>query len=206
MKPTAIVDHLLETVSPVACAREIARVQEAPQYYPGEMVYQHDLKFNPISSGNIRSYEVLGQDAEMVYMLNAAGSSGFVFAEADLRGPLHDVVPVMSVLLRDTGIKGYKQAYRLRIRQSFSRRSVATRWYMAYVTHHKGIVSDFEHLEGGKSLWRSLVSYAAERGATASLVDTSTGTWTPVNAQTPDSAIWSEDEQLKRNVLVLEIL
>ena len=70
--------------------------------------------------------------------------------------------------------------------------------------HFGDIVSDIEHLEGGKSLWKSFVRTAEERGLKISLVDTVAGEWLPVGQRTPDETIWSLDTAKKQLVLVLE--
>jgi hypothetical protein len=67
-----------------------------------------------------------------------------------------------------------------------------------------GIVSDFEHLEGGKVLWRSFVNSAVSRGYKISSYNLDTQESTPVGPQTPDSEIWSYGPEKKRIVLVME--
>lgn len=137
----------------------------APQYHPGEVVYQKDTRFTPISMGNFSSYVLLGQDATFTYAVNPKHPTGFVFTNEDVeKRPRLGMVPVMHVHLRDSGIKVYKQAYRLRIRQSFARQGVATGWYLQYVSASGGMVSDLDHLEGGKALRRSIVNTAIDRG------------------------------------------
>ncbi len=81
---------------------------------------------------------------------------------------------------------------------------MASTWYAKYVERMGGIVSDFEHLEGGKAFWRSLVNTAADRGLIVSLYDTKTGQSVSVGAKTPDLSIWSKDASKKHLVLVLE--
>jgi hypothetical protein len=76
--------------------------------------------------------------------------------------------------------------------------------YQAYVRLYGGIVSDFEHLEGGKRAWKSFVRTATDHGLKISLVDTGTGQWMPVDANTTDEFIWSLDDAKKPMVLVLE--
>ncbi len=178
---------------------------EMPQYFPGQVTYRKDSKFTPISKGNYSRYQRLYQDDKYAYMLGPFGSFGMVFLLSDIDNPPPlGMVPVMTVELRDSPVKGYKQAYGLRIRQDFSHRHVASTWYAKYVERMGGIVSDFEHLEGGKAFWRSLVNTAADRGLIVSLYDTKTGQSVSVGAKTPDLSIWSKDTSKKHLVLVLE--
>jgi hypothetical protein len=76
--------------------------------------------------------------------------------------------------------------------------------YQANVRRYGGIGSDFEHLEGGKRLWKSFVCMATDRGLKISLLDTVTGQWMLVDANTPDEFIWSQDDSKKSMALVLE--
>ena len=178
---------------------------EMPQHYQGDVTYQKDSKFTRISIGNFKRYTVLHQDLKYVYTLGPVGSFGHVFVAADVHNPpALGMIPVMSVELRDTDIKGYKQAHHLRIRESQSSRGVATTWYCKYVDFAGGIVSDFEHLEGGKIMWRSFVNAAADRGYMISLYDTQTGESVPVSGKTPDFDIWSEGPEKRHLVLVME--
>lgn len=178
---------------------------EMPQYYPGSgMTYQKDSKFTRISIGNFRRYRVIHQDTAYTYVLGPTGSFGFVFSNADIENPsAAGLLPILSLELRDCGIKGYKQAYHLRIRQDFASRNVATIWYCKYVDLMGGIVSDFEHLEGGKVLWRSFIN-AVGRGYKMSAYNVDTGKSTPVGPNTPDDEIWSFGPDKKRVVLVME--
>ena len=117
--------------------------------------------------------------------------------------PAAGLLPVLFLELRDSGIKDYKQAYHLRIRQDFASRNVATTWYRKYVDTFGGIVSDFEHPEGGKVLWRSFVN-AVGRGYDLYAYNLDSGESTPVGPTTPDSDIWSTGPEKKRVVLVME--
>lgn len=177
---------------------------EMPQYYPGSgMTYQKDSKFTRISVGNFRRYRVLHQDSAYTYVLGPTGSFGFVFSNSDIENPPSaGLLPVLSLELRDSGIKGYKQAHHLRIRQDFASRNVATTWYCKYVDLMGGIVSDFEHLEGGKVLWRSFVNVM--RGYKMSAYNMDTGESMLVGPNTPDSEIWSIGPEKKHMVLVME--
>lgn len=179
---------------------------EMPQYYPGSgMTYQKDSKFTRISIGNFRRYRVIHQDSAYTYVLGPTGSFGFAFSNAEVENPpANGLLPILSLELRDSPVKGYKQAYHLRIRQDFASRNVATTWYCKYVDIMGGIVSDFEHLEGGKVLWRSFVNNTAVRGYLLSIYDVDTGESTPVDSSTPDGDIWSIGPDKKRVVLVME--
>ena len=178
---------------------------EMPQHYKGDVTYQKDSKFTRISQGNFKRYAVLHQDQRYTYTLGPVGTFGHVFETSEiLNPPALGMLPVMSVELRDTNIKGYKQAHHLRIRESQSSRGVATTWYCKYVDFAGGIVSDFEHLEGGKIMWRSFVKAAADRGYVISLHDTQTGKSVPVGAKTSDFDIWSEGPEKRHLVLVME--
>lgn len=177
---------------------------EMPQHYPGGMTYQKDAKFTRISVGNFRRYRVIHQDATYAYVLGPTGAFGFVFANSDIENPPSTgLLPVLSLELRDSGINGYKQAYHLRIRQDFASRNIATTWYCKYVDIMGGIVSDFEHLEGGKVLWRSLIN-AVDRGYVVSAFNVDTSESIPVGPGTTDSEIWSHGPEKKRVVLVME--
>ena len=203
MNAAAIVECLLD--APSAAGLTGKQLMESPQYFPGSMAYQKDSKFRPIGAGNFGTFTVIEQDSEFVYAINPQLNTGFVFTATDVANPPKiGMTPVLYVQLRKTGIKGYLQAHHLRIRHAYAQQGVATRWYMAYVHRYGGIVSDFEHLEGGKRLWRMFVNTATARGFKISLVDTVTGTWTPLGVETPDSTVWSLDASKRELVLVLE--
>ena len=183
----------------------VGALLESPRYYPGQFAYQADTKFQPLSKDNYNAKKIIGQNNEFTFALTPSGDFGYVFSVLDIENPPKlGLVPVMTVQLRPSSIKGYKQAFRLRIRENFARRGVATLWYVSYVKHAGGVVSDFEHLEGGRRLWKSFVRTAVDSGLTISLVNSVTNEWTTVTAQTPDSAIWSEDNALQHLALVLE--
>ena len=178
---------------------------EMPQYYPAQIVYRQDRNFTPISMGNFGRYHTLGEDDTYIYTRGAGGGYGKAFARDDVKNPTDlGIKPAMTVELRDSLIKGYKQAHSLRIRQSHASHHVATKWYLFYVDRMGGIVSDFEHLEGGKALWRSLVNGARSRGYNMTLQDTVTGQSVDVGRETPDTQIWSKDFGKKHLVLVME--
>ena len=188
----------------VALMGELALV-ESPQLYGGPIVYQKDAKFVPIPLRNFGDYTLLDQNDQFIYALHPSGSAGFVFLASDVKSkPSLGMFPVMIVQLRDTQIKGYKQAHSLRIRQAYAMQGIATNWYVAYVQKFGGIVSDMAHLEGGKRLWKSFVRTAVDRGLRISMVDTASGAVTPVDGNTPDGVIWTASPAGKLRVLVLE--
>lgn len=183
---------------------------EMPQYYPGKdgnVTYQKDRNFLRISKNNISRYKKIYKDNDFLYMIGPAGGYGMVFLRTDMENPPPEgLLPVMTVSLRDSGINEYKQAHTLRIREQFASRSIASTWYIKYVEHMGGIVSDFEHLEGGKSLWRSLIDNADMRGMKVSLVNINTGKSTNVDGKYTDDEIWSKNKDKINLVLVLENL
>jgi hypothetical protein len=182
-------------------------IEQMPQLYPGEIVYQNDTQFTPISMRNFGDYTILGRDSDLTYTLDPQCTTGFVFANDDIaRKPSLGLVPAMRVALRESSLKPYKQAYRLRIRYSFAMKGVASSWYLLFCDKYGGIVSDFEHLGGGKAIWKSFVRTAFDRGFRISIVDTQTGDWTLVTQDIPETAIWSLDGSKKSVVLVLESL
>lgn len=178
---------------------------EMPQHYPGKIVYQSDQHFTPIAVRNFGDYIILGHDEDYTYAVDPQETTGFAFTQLSIIDqPRTGLIPVLRVSLRDSGIKGYKQAHRLRIRQEHALKGVATNWYTFYVDTVGGIVSDFEHLEGGKRLWRLFVDTALHRGFQVTLMDTHTGEQTVVGADTPDGLIWSLDATKKPVVLIME--
>lgn len=178
---------------------------EMPQYYPGKMAYQRDAKFVPISINNINTFDVLGSDGDSIFLLAKEKDAGYVINRADYEQAKMrrtDIVPVMVVRLRDT-TAGVKQAHSLRIREQYSRENIATTWYILYVMRNGAIASDFEHLEGGKVLWRSLIDKARQRGMSTFLYDVSTGEKISVDETTPDHLIWSTGNDDKKQQLII---
>lgn len=181
------------------------RLVESPQLHDSPIVYMSDAKFTPTSLRNFGDYILLDRDDQFSYVAHPDMSFGYVFDSKDVAEiPSLGLFPVLRLQLRDSSLKGYKQAFRLRIRESYAKQGVASNWYFAYVAKIGGIVSDTEHLEGGKRLWKSFVRTAADRGLRISLVDTASGTWTPVDGSTPDDVIWTTSPAGKLRVLVLE--
>ena len=209
MKAERVVDGLLEAqarwhehiaAKPGTLARQLF---EMPQYYPGAVVYQTPLKFTPISLRNFESYEVLGQDSFYVYVVDPQHTMGFAFDLSDVEAqPQAGLVPALQLQLRDSGIDGLRQAFRLRVQEAHARRGVATSWYVLFAARY-GLVSDFEHLEGGKQLWRSLVDNATRRGLRVFLADAQTGERHEIGPETADEDIWSADEAKKNWLLIL---
>ena len=177
-----------------------------PKHYPDNFTYQRAGQFSPSSVGDIGTYDLLGMDENITFLLRPADSVGFVFLTHELEtGGFRDTVtPVMHVHLRESTVNGYKQAHKLRIRQSYSRLGVATRFYLHYVERYGGVVSDFEHLEGGKTLCQSLINKADQRGIRSGMVDTATVERHPADRGTRDELIWSFDDSRRKPVLVLE--
>lgn len=174
---------------------------EMPKHYPGHVSYMKDTKFTPISKRNLTEYHVLDNDGEFIYLVCPSQIAGFVFALEEFQKPTKEVVPVLRVSLRNTKFP-YKQAHFLRIRQDYSKRNIATNWYNAYVKHYGGIVSDTEHLEGGKLLWLSFIkksmenpSYKVYVGIDGNIVKQLDDTWT-------ENDIWSSNDSKKDTVLI----
>lgn len=182
-------------------------LEEMPQHYPSDIIYQKDSKFTPISVRNITDYVVLGELDEFLYVVHPKQTMGFVFYVPDLQKKLQDVIPVMRVSLRDT-VLDYKQAHFLRIRESYAKSNVTSTWYNLYVDKYKGIVSDNEHLEGGKRLWMSFIKRAAMNPEyMVSKIDLNNiENKHKVTTETPESEIWSFDTKNKNIVLVYEKL
>jgi hypothetical protein len=182
-------------------------LEEMPKHYTGEVVYQKDAKFAPISIRNVTDYVLIDQSDDLVFLVHPQQTYGYVFRIVDLQSGKQTAVPVMHLSLRDTPIKNYKQAYNLRVRESFSKSNITTVWYTAYVTRYGGIVSDKEHLQGGKLLWKSFIKKASEDSSlNVSLVDFNTGEvlMPTVAVDTPDEQIWSSDTSKMSTVLVYE--
>lgn len=179
---------------------------EMPKHYPGNISYMKDSKFTPISVRNISDYHVLADHDGLLYVVHPQQTFGFVFDLVELKSGKSEILPVMRVSLRDTNIKGYKQAHFLRIREAFSKTNIVKNWYLFYLDKFGGIVSDTEHLEGGKLLWQSLIKTATtSRGFTMTLYSLSTAQpIKQITVDTPIDDIWSTDDSKKDLVLVLE--
>lgn len=182
-------------------------LEEMPKHYSGEIVYQKDSKFIPISIRNVSDYITIAENAGLLYCVHPQQMFGYVFNVEDLQTGKQSVVPAMHLSLRDTPIKGYKQVHNLRIQEKYSKTNVATIWYTAYVKKFGGVVSDKEHLQGGKLLWKSFIKRATEDSTfNVSLVNFNTGAvlMPRVDTDTPDDQIWSRDDSKTNNVLVFE--
>lgn len=182
-------------------------LQEMPKYYSGDVVYQKDTKFTPISVRNVGDYIVLGALDDYLYTIHPNQEVGYVFSIPELQAGKQTVLPVMRVSLRDTPIKNYKQAYFLRIREAFSKQNVTSTWYELYVDKYKGIVSDKEHLEGGQKLWKSFIKKASVDPSIkiySANIETGDVIDDNITTQTPEDQIWSTDNQRLNTVLVFE--
>lgn len=178
---------------------------ETPQHYSGEVAYQKDTKFRDISISNIKSMNIFDFDDEFYYVIDQAQLYGFVFDKMEFSSGKREIKPVLTVTLRDS-VLGFKQAHRLRIRKDYARKNLTKRWYMLYIKEFGGIVSDHEHLEGGKLLWRSFVDMASQRSdVSVALYDADAQEFIMKNisAETPDETIWSRDHTKKNLVMVM---
>ena len=212
-KAAAIVESLIEAVDgePLVPAGTYAKtmqaLRESPQYFSGDYMYRDDSQFAPVSKNNYSTYTEIYADERYTYAVGTSHRNGYVILTSEHNSDsVRFYSPVMVLGLRDTRIKGYRQAYGLRIRKSHARYGIATQWYVSYAKKFGGIVSDFEHLEGGKNLWRSFVDKAETHGLKISYVDSlyAPDKQVPVDANTPDSDIWTTDEVLRQRLLVLE--
>ena len=182
-------------------------LRESPQYVPDDYTYRDDSKFVPVSKRNYSTYVEIYSNPEFNFTVDSNHRMGFVISKSEMNNasaPFY--MPVLVVHLRDTKIKGYKQAHGLRIRKAHARIGIAAQWYVAYAKKFGGIVSGFEHLEGGKNLWRSFVDKADTHGLKISYVDSlyAPDKQVPVDANTPDSDIWTTAEVLRQRLLFLE--
>jgi hypothetical protein len=178
---------------------------EMPQHYSSAISYMKDDKFTKLSKRNVMEYVLLGAMDGLVYMVDQELTSGFVFDEEDFNNTDNSILPAMRLSLRDTKIDGFKQAHFLRIRQKYSQKNITSTWYNLYVEKFNGIVSDFEHLEGGKQLWKSIIKTATINPNTnVSLIDYDTMDVliSNVTTNTPESDIWSSDSSKKHQVLL----
>lgn len=184
-------------------------LNEMPQYYSGAIIYQKENKFNPISVRNISDYILLGELNGFLFVVHPQQTGGFVINGSDLDNNTQKIIPAMHLSLRDTNIKGYKQAHHLRIQEKYSKMNLTSKWYDLYINKFGGIVSDLEHLEGGKTLWWSFIKNIKDSPMfNISLVDKETGDIIidKVTEETPQDAIWSKDATHKNKVLVYEKL
>lgn len=175
---------------------------EMPQHYPGKVTYQKDGKFIPISSRNAHEFKVLGDDGDFVFTLDTSGNAGYIFLLKDFSGDAQHIVPVLRVLLRDSGIEDYKQAHSLRIRESFAKNNLTTHWYLLYIEKVGPIVSDTEHLEGGYILWKSFLKMSKSGKVKLSIYDREKKEETPVINQSEED-IWKQDSSGKNIVLIM---
>ena len=202
--PLSFAAHYKEHAESSATAHSL---MEMPQHYPAQKVlYQNDVKFLPVSTNNIASYVVIGKDDDFEYVVHPHRTAGYVINLGELKHALktkNDVLPAMVVSLRDTPL-GMKQAHALRIRERYGRNHVATDWYVGYVQRFNAIASDFEHLEGGMLLWRSLIDNAKQRGLEVCTHSFDTNETKPVDASTPFEEIWSTTPEKRNMVIILK--
>jgi len=182
-------------------------LMEMPQHYPAkQIVYQRDVKFLPLSTANVASYVVIGKDEDFEYVVHPHRTAGYVINLGELKHALktkNQVLPAMTVSLRDTPL-GIKQAHALRIRERYARNNVATKWYEGYVKRFDAIASDFEHMEGGMRLWRSLIANARGHGLEVCTHSFDTNETKPVDASTPLEEIWSTTPEKHSTVIILK--
>jgi hypothetical protein len=181
-------------------------ISEMPKHYPGDVTYQKDSGFNPVSLNNIKTYAVLAETEDYVFCFKESENKGYVFSLRELeeaKSSGSDVLPIMVVFLREGVYQNYKQAYKLRIRESFSRSSIASSWYNWYAYKYGGILSDTEHLQGGQKLWRSLIDKARSRGMNAYTISLNTNEIKKVDSSTPYEEIWSTDDSFKTKIILL---
>ena len=194
-------EHFAEACQ--GAGRTVKQLLEKPQLHTGAVRYLKDSRFAPNSLRNIGAYTLLGMDTDFIYIAHPCVSFGFVYTLSDMASKsIHGIFPILSVQLSDSGIDGYKQASWMLIRQSHAQLRMATKWYLHFVEIFGGIVSDFDHLEGGRANWKPLVHSAVERGLHVYVVDAETGARTPMKRNTPDADIWSLDDA-NRNVMLL---
>jgi len=124
---------------------------EMPQHYKGDIAYQKDTKFLPVSKNNIGRFIELGQDEHHVYYVHPELTYGYVFNIEDLESDQKHIRPIMSLQLRDSGVGDLRQPFRLRIMAGASQQGITKAWYYNYINKYGGLVSDIEHLEGGKT-------------------------------------------------------
>ena len=181
---------------------------EMPKYYPGEVTYMNPDKFVPISYRNILDYSYLGDDEHNGYFITPDHTSGFVFSLATLEEKPDKVVPIMRLSLRPSNVKGYKQVHGLRIQEAYSKTNITSHWYDLYLKEFGGIVSDFEHLEGGKLLWKSFIKRSMDSlRHVVSIYDGVSGEIIKqVTPHTSEDEIWSLDSSKKNLVLVYELI
>jgi len=181
---------------------------EMPQYYQGNITYQKDNKFQPISVRNLYDYTIMGDSMGLVYAVHPNRTFGFVFDFNNQKQNDQFITPVMHLSLRDTIFGDYRQAHNLRIKQSYSKTGIASNWYDFYIKSFGGIVSDREHLEGGKTLWISFIKKATNNSSyRISLADSTTGDiLEKVTSNTPEDNIWSKDKSKKDIVLIYEYI
>lgn len=181
---------------------------EMPQHYKGDVIYQKADKFREISLNNIESMNLIHEDNDYVYLVHPEQTIGFVFDKDDIENAatgrsIKLVRPVMSLSLRDA-LDGLKQVHRLRIQQGYSRSNITTTWYKNYIKEFGAIVSDTEHLEGGKILWRSFINSGLFNVSLYNTDENKTVMKT-IPSDIDDSEIWSSDSSKQNLVMILTL-
>ena len=176
---------------------------EMPQHYKGDVAYQKDSKFREISLSNIKNMNVIFEDNDYVYLVHPEKTMGFVFDKDHFVDGVKNVRPIMSLALRDV-LDGLKQVHRLRIQKGYSRTNITTTWYKNYIKEFGAIVSDTEHLEGGKILWRSFIN---SDQFNVSLYDTDENktVMKSIPSDIDDGEIWSQDKSKRNLVMILTL-
>lgn len=175
-----------------------------PRHYKGNVQYQNDENFKPISLNNIFSYTEIGKDDRFTYLVKNELNGGYIFLNEDLERKYQHALPVMTISLRDSGIGNLKQAHALRMRRGYARENLTTSWYVYFINQFGGIVSDNEHLEGGKLLWQAFIKIGtSDKNLSISLHDIDSGLSTPVTTDTAESEIWSTDDDTKKNLVLI---
>lgn len=179
-------------------------------HYNQQLLYQKDAKFIKVGINSIHRMHKLEHAGGYVFVHKE--SSGFVFAEDDIENAKDgdNILPVMVVKLRESGIQNYKQAHGLRIREFFADESVAKTWYYNYVSKVAPIVSDTDHLHGGYLLWKHFLKHTANDSSfQISVIDSATGEiiQDKINIHSIDETdLWSQhpDHQKENIVLLLQ--
>jgi hypothetical protein len=181
---------------------------EMPQYYKGDVIYQKADKFREISLNNIENMNLIYEDTEYVYLVHKERTTGFVFDKVDIEKAIKNptvtlVRPIMSLALRNV-LDGLKQVHRLRIQQGYSRSNITTTWYKNYIKEFGAIVSDTEHLEGGKILWRSFINSGLFNVSLYNTDENKT-VMKSIPSDIDDGEIWSSDDSKRNLVMILTL-
>lgn len=182
--------RLEETISDV--------INEMAVRYNGDVNYDKEKKFLPISSPSISRMRVLSTSDDFVCTL--AGDEGFIFVAQELGG--EETRPVMRLKLRRDRV--YPQVYGLRIQERVADRGLAKLWYKSFIDRVGPIMSDREHLQGGHLLWKSLLRFG-KRSPRHEVVLFDVDAEKVVTTDPEESDVWSlhPDRSKFNRVLVL---